>query len=245
MREVLEGSKELKPSAKEVTLLTAKQLGLAQLSNEEWLEAIRDEADPHRPFAPLLQTRSAEKMWADQQKRARKVAGIMIEKRLKKILLMDGHGRFVFALLDALLSYEQDLAAYTISLVDLDPNVADWHEEFIPGTHVYGDILGLEVEDDTFYYLNFCSLGDQKRRVLEFMERAPKPLMISFFRRNPIGKIEIKGEKLEPPRGALRNKDRSLSFAGMITELNERFDYAVVSSRGLFVTLVCKATFNF
>lgn len=231
----------LMPSSREVAALKAKRLGQAQLSYRAWLETCRDQADPHRPTPPLFNGlgKSAEKKWADQRERAKAVAKLMVEAQLKKIVLMDGHGRFVFALLDALLSLEQDLAEYAISLVDMDLDVHDWHVEFIPGTHAYVDILDLEPSSDTFYYLNFCSLGDQKRRTLNFIAHAPKPLMVSFFRRNPIGAIGLQNGRLVPPDGHCKNKDGSLSFVGMITELNQ-LNYAVVSSRGLFVTLVIK-----
>lgn len=244
LSKILENPK-LIPSAKEVRSLTAKSLGLGQLSNGAWLEALRDEADPHRPLAPLFQGLGlcAEKMWADQLKRAKKVAKTMVKRGLKNIVLMDGHGRFVFALLDALLSRRQNLAEYTISLVDLDLNAHAWHAEFIPGTHVHDDILERKREENTFYYLNFCSLGHQKQSALDYMVDAPKPLMVSFFRRNSIGKIAIENGRLEPPSGNLQNKDGSLSFVGMITELNQRLDYAVVSCRGHFVTLVVRGNY--
>jgi len=232
-------SPELIPSAREVALLEEQRLGLARLSYPAWLEALRDTKDPHRPISLLFEGlgRGAESKWIDQLQRAGGIAQAMVAKQLRKIVLMDGHGRFVFALLDALLSLEQNLAEYTISLVDLDPDATNWHVEFIPGTHVHCDILDLEPKEDTFYYLNFCSLGHQKRRALEFMALAPKPLMVSFFLRNPIGKIAVENGRLTPPKGNRKNKDGSLSFVGMITEM-QQLNYDVFSSRGHFVTLV-------
>jgi len=82
-----------------------------------------------------------------------------------KIRLMDGHGRFLFLFLVAVLEVHglHRLNSLTIELVDIDADVNDWHVKAFCGARcvqcVCEDILFLRTGIHILLYLNFCGIG--------------------------------------------------------------------------------------
>ena len=116
----------------------------------------------------------------DQIVRANAIVQRMIERQFTSIYMMDGHGRFLLCFIHALIEAGQDPDEYDINIIDIDPYAHRWHELFFPNVSVSpNNILTLlsesinfaeNMEEDgdielpnpetTFFYLNFCSIGE-------------------------------------------------------------------------------------
>ncbi len=106
----------------------------------------------------------------DQMKRANILVDMLTDDHTE-IVTMDGHGRFVRCLIQALALNEKKahlIDKIKIILVDnfLDkygkPIVSMWHRKFLPQsivTSVYGNIYSYKPSNNRLVYLNFCGLG--------------------------------------------------------------------------------------
>ena len=104
----------------------------------------------------------AELKIADQQLRADKlVSYVKANPQIKTIVTMDGHGRFILSLLQALGHMANDI---NIKVVDIDPIVNRWHQSFFPNRieSVEGNIFNYVPNQHTLVYMNFCGIGGQE-----------------------------------------------------------------------------------
>jgi hypothetical protein len=99
---------------------------------------------------------------SDQEDRANiLVQQIMTNPEIKKIVIMDGHGRFLLTLLKKLGLRANHLK---ITVVDINPVVVDWHKCFFPKKieSIYDNIFNYEPSNTQLVYMNFCGLGGLK-----------------------------------------------------------------------------------
>ena len=99
---------------------------------------------------------------SDQEDRANiLVQQIMTNPEIKKIVIMDGHGRFLLTLLQKLGIRANHLK---ITVVDINPVVVDWHKYFFPKKieSIYDNIFNYEPSNTQLVYMNFCGLGGLK-----------------------------------------------------------------------------------
>jgi hypothetical protein len=99
---------------------------------------------------------------SDQEDRANiLVQQIMTNPEIKKIVIMDGHGRFLLTLLKKLGLRANHLK---ITVVDINPVVVDWHRCFFPKKieSIYDNIFNYEPSNTQLVYMNFCGLGGLK-----------------------------------------------------------------------------------
>jgi len=99
---------------------------------------------------------------SDQEDRANiLVQQIMTNPKIKKIVIMDGHGRFLLTLLKKLGLRANHLK---ITVVDINPVVVDWHKCFFPKKieSIYDNIFNYEPSNTQLVYMNFCGLGGLK-----------------------------------------------------------------------------------
>ena len=99
---------------------------------------------------------------SDQEDRANiLVQQIMKNPEIKKIVIMDGHGRFLLTLLQKLGIRANHLK---ITVVDINPVVVNWHKCFFPKKieSIYDNIFNYEPSNIQLVYMNFCGLGGIK-----------------------------------------------------------------------------------
>ena len=101
----------------------------------------------------------------------------MINKNIKKIHLMDGHGRFIMALYRSLILNGENINNYTIYVYDTDEYVNKWHEIFFPKVIISykknifdileNNIKNIEWCKENIIYLNFCGLSNQCEKLVD------------------------------------------------------------------------------
>jgi len=219
----------LAPSADQVRRLeeSPEFSSWGEKSLKDWFRALRD--DGNRPIA-LYDVAGYYKrsIWLDQLSRARQIVEHMREAGKRNLFLMDGHGRFVFAVVYWLRYFEEDVNKFTIHLVDRDENVNRWHQKFIPCEAIRGSIFDYKSDKNTCVYANFCGLQGQYDELLKFLEKQCGVSFVSFSIRG--GGISVDGTRFSKPKG-------KAGMAKMVTKLNKKFSYSIIAQRQSFLTL--------
>jgi hypothetical protein len=98
----------------------------------------------------------------DQENRAEQLAQrILSNPKIKELVMMDGHGRFLLTLLKKLGLRANRL---NITVVDINTTVVEWHKYFFPKNvkSIEGNIFNYEPSETCLVYMNFCGLGGIK-----------------------------------------------------------------------------------
>jgi hypothetical protein len=107
--------------------------------------------------------------------------------RFQTLRLMDGHGRMIFLILQAILVADPNfLNTLRVEVVDINKQVCEYHRSIFRGdgyqnvTVIQRDILNMAVTPDTFVYLNFCGMSESLAGVQQFVSNRTIPFMISY-----------------------------------------------------------------
>ena len=97
----------------------------------------------------------------DQSIRAERIVTSLRNKGLKKLILLDGIGRFL-SILGSKLGPEVD--SYKFEIPEIDRNTIEWHNLFFPknvivSTEIH-NILDIDPSNDYIVYFNFCSIRE-------------------------------------------------------------------------------------
>ena len=161
----------------------------------------------HKFFSPianeLFESIGAnKKKEADQVTRAKAIAKEIVAKGIKDIVLMDGHGRITYLILDELKKLKRNyMNKCNFFLYDINETVTKWHELFFPKSFVC-ETKNVTFLDKVFLeskllYLNYCGIGslDDKKNLAKFFSTinfSVTTVFISFSnsrRNNPIDKL--------------------------------------------------------
>jgi hypothetical protein len=116
------------------------------------------------------------------------IVDTMVRNGITTLQLIDGHGRMVFSVLDALISRNLNLDDYTIEVYEKDHIAYEWHKQFLPAgvKNIKMDILKLEYCPEKLIYLNFCSIPNNNlQKVLNFIEKKQyNGLYLTYSTRN-------------------------------------------------------------
>ncbi len=202
---------------------------LQNCTNTEWIQLMETALDIL--FSGVNSTSSKKE---DQIERAKAIANLMaggearrIDDQRTTIILMDGHGRFLYLLMKELQTISEELLNRCKFFVyDINATVTEWHKKFFPRscTSKTLNILNmnpLELVDPNpesernlknILYLNFCGIGPQKNKVslAQFLEKlsfARTYVYISFLnarRNNPLDKEGVRrkdkqGREIQSP----------------------------------------------
>jgi len=214
-----------------------------QLTYYDWFYEMFDfkfsRQNPNEAAKPLALTsvtgKFEEGMHRDQFLRAWEISEYMIRHGKHKLVTMDGHGRFPFALAYCLWRQGRDVNAYSVQLYDLDENAHRWHAAFIPSDanhpHQRDNIFRHQHDDDTLVYLNFCALKQQYAALLAFLIAQRHTVFVSFSIRG--SDVKVNGQRLEPKTVGLHR-----GMSGMVDRLNALYAPIVIAHRKPnFVTL--------
>lgn len=136
----------------------------------------------------LLFIGKSKKKIADQELRAGQLAQrILANPKIKNLVMMDGHGRFLLTLIEKLGKRANTLS---ITVVDINSTVVDWHKYFFPKNveSIEANIFNYEPSDTQMVYMNFCGIGGIKGQkafanYLAKIKKSPtytKELFVSF-----------------------------------------------------------------
>jgi hypothetical protein len=151
------GKNPLQPSIEQVKKLESMNdinNFLQNLPPKDWCEVIEH-------YKPYLFDGKAYHKIADQEMRAESIVKhIESNPSIKKIVTMDGHGRFIMTLLSKLKN-KSLIDKIQIIVVDIDSTVNKWHQLFFPNKifSTEGNIFNYKPDDETFVYMNFCGIG--------------------------------------------------------------------------------------
>ena len=131
------------------------------------------------------------KSWENHSSKAEAFVDKFTE-RTKTIRFLDGHGRFLWHILNAMTTKSLDISNYIFEVYELDDYTYKWHQHFFP-LHVKcikGDILtGDDLDDSVAVFLNFCGITknwiDGLDDYIEYYQDMI-PLFITFDQRNQI-----------------------------------------------------------
>ena len=110
----------------------------------------------------------------DQSIRAEKCLDIMIKEEKNTIIFMDGHGRFLYSILNAYyMNPKFQKMSLKIKIIEIDPYVDDWHKYYFPAEvetlydniiyYLYDRLSCNKTMSETFVYMNFCNLPDPSK----------------------------------------------------------------------------------
>jgi len=125
---------------------------------------------------------------SDQEDRAEQLAQrILANPKIKTLILMDGHGRFLLTLIKKLGLRANHLS---ITVVDINSTVVEWHKYFFPKNveSKEDNIFNYEPSETQIVYMNFCGIGGLKGQqafanYLAKIKKSPsytKELFVSF-----------------------------------------------------------------
>jgi hypothetical protein len=193
---------------------------LNQVSRSTWFQFISNE-EVFRSLYFGLENGGRQRLESVRERAKILVNMIRMNLNITKITIMDGHGRFLFALLEALFKTKDDrLMNIDITVVDIDRSVHQWHELFFPADirSVHSDIYDYQkrAQEDTLTYFNFCGIGG-KTGLERFLAKLHSSCLLSFSTRG------YKGE---------RSVDRFFP-----THLRRGFQFETVTSELKFMTI--------
>eukprot|EP00045_Choanoeca_perplexa_P020076 m.3600 g.3600 ORF g.3600 m.3600 type:complete len:651 (+) comp6186_c0_seq1:51-2003(+) len=179
--------RRFQPSLQEVDLVeqleNTSSLGIAGMSVSEWLEGCsiprNDQCSSQEPcrqgdcslsspciFNQTLFHKCSKEEYEDQKRRAKEAFKLMQRHGLTRLVLLDGHGRMLFAILQQF--QEEGKPFPSVVVVDTDEITHRFHCAFFPWECVkseHGDaletmhqLISNEEAADTLIYLNFCSI---------------------------------------------------------------------------------------
>ena len=213
-------SNPLQPNERQIRILKLFS-EFHSLKTEAWLERIK-------PLGFL--SRGLEKD-RDYERRARYISSI--SRGASFILLMDGHGRMVYRLLELCPNSH-------IVVVDQDSVVNQWHEAFFPRERVssiQGDIFDIipRYPVDSVIYLNFCGISglqiDEQLRNLN-----SRDYLISYSTIGLNKHLQQMSKQIRNRRGRIDSRGVTGDFTLFIRKSN----YVFVSQRKDFSTLHVK-----
>ena len=143
-----------------------------QLSAREWVNIV-----PQKWLFLEGKSRIGQTKLNDREQRASYIANLLVGSNIKKLVLLDGHGRMLFSIFKALENLGHGLAnSIEVVLADLDKNSDAWHKNFAPKNTIayFGNIFDRKESDRTMFYFNFCNLEDDisnPMRLAEFCEQ--------------------------------------------------------------------------
>lgn len=171
---------------------------------------------------PLFRLYRGEEIWAHLVLRAAVLAS-MLTKETTDVYFMDGHGRFLFCLVQAIFCRYGSafLDALTLHWVDIDKDVHNWHVSAYGGVTKglefhHGSILAANFDRTSVVYLNFCGIAEQWPQVRAALSDKVRPglknVMLSYSTARAAGKHapryaqQLKNDCLEavPLREALQ-----------------------------------------
>ena len=163
----------LQPTAKQVAELKANEKTytfLQSLTPYKWAQTLES-------FKNLLFCGKSKSKISDQEARAEQLAKrILANPKIKEVVLMDGHGRFMLSLLKKL-GLRANRLTYTV--VDINSNVVEWHKYFFPKNteSKLGDIYNYEPKEDRIVYMNFCGIGglNGQKKLANYLANIVKP----------------------------------------------------------------------
>ncbi len=151
------GKNPLQPSIEQVKKLESMENinnFFQSLTPKNWCEVVEH-------YKSYLFDGKAYHKIADQELRAEFIVNhIESNPNIKKIITMDGHGRFIMTLLSKLKN-KLLIDKIQIVVVDIDPTVNKWHQLFFPKQiiSIEGNIFNHKPDNETFVYMNFCGIG--------------------------------------------------------------------------------------
>ena len=179
-------SNQLQPTNKQYLLLRCVienycMINLHDLSNREWLDIINDD--------DILMSIVTQDTKADLKIRAKAIVNALINSGEKHVTLMDGHGRMLYQILCELSERIPDVNEYTFTLYDLNSNITNWHNIFLPSSveSIYDDILCIAPNElreiEGVLYLNYCGIGSNCNATLAMIDKfaaKKSPIMVSY-----------------------------------------------------------------
>ena len=168
----------------------------------------------------------------DQEKRAQGILERMQLYKKAHLVMMDGHGRMLWSILNHMEVTKIPLNMYDFTLVDSTINVTEWHKNFLPKdiTYVTCDIMDLYLDNwvgsyDHYLYLNFCGTYGERDKILMC---AHKLIMMKI----PF----IIGFSLRSKSREFFTKNKSLTNVGLQSILI-KMGCDVLCRNGMYVTL--------
>lgn len=151
------------------------------MSFSDWLRIVIT-GDENILFSSFLG--SDDRLKEDQTTRALKIVTSMQSKDVKKLIVLDGIGRFL-SILGSILG--PDVDNYDFEVPEIDPSTMKWHSLFFPKNVVVSeemsDILAVEPSNDYIVYFNFCGIAslvqDLHERLCKFIEHG-QPVFVSW-----------------------------------------------------------------
>lgn len=166
----------------------------------------------------------------NQMERATALVAEMKSQGLRRLRTMDGHGRFLACFFRALQIAGESVNDYEIEIYDTDLYTNEWHVLLFPSNIIaYNEDIMDELDGivehsgatrNTMLYLNFCSLGTQTYKVLEFINSV-------------LNEYHVPGIMLSYSR---RNLRRTGALYDAAITLLKKYDSSLICTRGLFIS---------
>jgi hypothetical protein len=140
------------------------ELGILQSVPKKWVEFFSEYLYPAEGYSHLR---------SNQMERAKIIIETAIQKGVKRIYYMDGHGRMTACLLKYLIKNERE-SQIGLIVVEKNPIIHRWHKKLFPDciTFCEYDILNimpfksLKFRNESLVYLNFTGLHGQGRKII-------------------------------------------------------------------------------
>lgn len=158
------------PSYEQCQYLVDHQKEIKKSSLKEWYYQNLDAQYPSL-FRAVIGSQT-QKVYEDQFRRANAILNYMIKNNLRHLVFLDGHGRFLWSFIRAILKAKLKPADFSFEVVDIDINCHWWHCLFLPSAVkcVLGDIFDIANYHKTqnracFIYFNFCAISNDEMRL--------------------------------------------------------------------------------
>ena len=171
-RSIIEFDNDEKLKWYEINYSQVKKLSSFLLSNPELKYKLKNPNKWLKLFSTdnILFSRlsySKENKIKDQKNRALEIVNYMLENKIYDLITMDGHGRFVQMIFSVLNEKNKDINNYKIHLIDIDSNVNQWHELFMP-SNVRVGLKDKYLKKDCLNKNNICNILSRKLLTGEF-----------------------------------------------------------------------------
>ena len=134
------------------------------------------------------------KLKLNQEQRALAVLKALEVQGSSVLILMDGHGRFLFTIMKLMTAQGKNVDDYTFIVVDINSTCHSWHQRFFPKSvySIKADIFDFEstISGNCLTYYNFCGMGtdpnmhENLRSSISWKVLNNKPFIISCSFRN-------------------------------------------------------------
>ena len=180
------------PSGSQITRLLKSNYE-QPLTMRDWYNVVKSDSVETSPLFTSVVKKDIKRCVKDQDIRAETIITNMIKLNKRRLVTMDGHGRFVLSFINKLIDFGEDLNKWSIELIDIDKQVHDWHGLFLPKCVSLrrGNIMDIATPDyliknDAFLYMNFCGVGNQYEELTHFimnMSKHNEIFMLSYSKR--------------------------------------------------------------